>query len=333
MKRTLLALCATLSIGIAEADEFEVGVRRIETSVAGVSVPVRVFYPTLNAATQTRFGPWEITVAAESELADGTFPLIAISHGLGGNDWNHHLLASDLARAGFVVAAVRHPDDFLRVGRPEIAVLRPLELSAAIDAVLADDQLRPSLDPDAIGAFGFSLGGFTALAAAGGRIDASRVSEHCATPQNDPEFCTGQEGGARWPLSLRTQRLLYRVPDVDVDRDVRDGRIAALVAAAPVGVIFDDLSRVTMPVLLLRAGNDQALRFPYYAENVHNLLPNDHIYRVIDGLHHYAFLSPFPQSIAAEVGEPAADPAGFDRDGFLSETNAAIVSFFRDALM
>ncbi len=103
-------------------------------------------------------------------------------------------------------------------------------------------------------------------------------------------------------------------------------------AAAPVGLLFDDLSRVQTPVLLIRAGADQALRFPYHAENVHNLLPGAHRYDVIEGLHHYAFLSPFPSKIAYSVGEPAQDPDGFDRAAFLAETNLTIAAFFKEAL-
>ena len=82
-----------------------------------------------------------------------------ISHGLGGNDWNHYLLASRLVEAEFIVVAVRHPDDLLRAGRPEHAVLRPLELSVAIDAVLEDNRFGSLIDQDRIGAFGFSLRG------------------------------------------------------------------------------------------------------------------------------------------------------------------------------
>lgn len=159
----MVLICST-----AQAKEYNVGVRRIMIEHAGVEVPVRVFYPTLKKETETRFGPWKLLAAQNATPALGQFPLIAISHGLGGNDWNQHLLAGRLVKAGFVVAAVRHPDDLLRVGRPEITTLRPRELTAAIDAVLRDNRFEHIVDADRIGAFGFSLGGFTVLAAAGG---------------------------------------------------------------------------------------------------------------------------------------------------------------------
>ena len=180
---------------------------------------------------------------------------------------------------------------------------------------------------------GFPLGGYTVLASAGARADNSRVAAHCATAHNDPEFCIGGEGGKNLPLRLRLWRAFYSIPDVNTDQDVLDPRIIAIVAAAPVGLPFSDLARVTLPVMLIRAGADQVLRYPYHAENVHNLLQTSHRYEVVDGLHHYAFLTPFPRSIASEVGEPALDPDGFDRTAFLAEINAEIVEFFREHLV
>ncbi|MEJ8472567.1 alpha/beta hydrolase family protein [Roseibium algae] len=330
--RFLIIIILMLS-GTAQAQEYNVGIRRITTNVAGVEVSVRVFYPTQETATETKFGPWQLLAAKNSKLSSGQFPLVAISHGFGGNDWNHYLLASRLARSGYIVAAVRHPDDFLRIGQPEITVLRPSELSAAIDAVLKDNRFGSSIDAERIGAFGFSLGGFTVLAASGGNIDYAKITPHCYRPENDPEFCIGEDGGEPLPMWLRARRMLYSMPNVNLTQDVFDSRIKAVVAAAPVGLLFDDMSRTQVPVMLIRAGADQSLRFPYHAENVHKLLPNEHIYHVVEGLHHYAFLSPFPNGIAGEVGEPAKDPDGFDRAKFLAETNQTIVNFFKKTLI
>ncbi len=331
--RFLIAIVLMMTWGNAQAEEYNVGIQRITTDIADVEVSVRVFYPTQEEAIETKFGPWELLAARNAAPMQGEFPLVAMSHGLGGNDWNHHLLANALVKAGFVVASVRHPDDFLRVGRPEITILRPSELSAAIDAVLKDDRFGSNIDDEKIGAFGFSLGGFTVLAAAGGDIDYAKITSHCYVPENDPEFCIGEDGGEPLPMWLRARRLLYSMPEVDLGQDVFDSRIKAVVAAAPVGLIFDDMSRLQAPIMLFRAGADQSLRFPYHAENIHNLLPNSHTYHVIEGLHHYAFLSPFPDSISGEVGEPAQDPDGFDRAEFLARTNQIIVEFFTRAFV
>jgi|TARA_B110000908_G_C10167848_1_gene409333 predicted dienelactone hydrolase len=321
-------LSCLLIVGATASAETYVSTQRISTQVSGVEVPIRVFYPTATQAQNTRFGPWELNIAKNAEPIVGSYPLVIISHGLGGNDWNHHLLASRLVEAGFVVAALRHPDDFLRVGEPEHSVLRPLELRSAVDQVLGSEPFSTLIDRNRIGAFGFSAGGYTVLAVAGGLPDRNRIVEHCAIAQNDPEFCIGEEGGERLPLWLRAKRAFYSMPKVDTEQELQDTRIKALVVAAPVGLLFHDLSRITQPTLLIRAGNDQTLRYPYHAQNVHALLPQEHEYMVIENLHHYAFLSPFPDTIASEVGEPAQDPEGFERQEFLVVMNDKITAFF-----
>ena len=308
-----------------------VGVRRLATQVAGADVLLRVFFPSNDRSAATSFGPWRLPLVRNADLSAGIYPLVMISHGLGGNDWSHHLLAQSLVKAGFIVVALRHPDDLLRVGTPAQSVLRPLELTAGLDAVLSSPIFGASIDRQRIGAFGFSLGGYTVQVAAGGRINSSLSAEHCSNnAQADPEFCVGEPGGVPMPIWLKLKRAVYRVSPVNLDQDLYDRRFKALVLAAPVGLPFDDLSAVTVPVMLLRAGADMALRFPYHAQRLHLLLLKPHRYEVIEGLHHYAFLSPFPDRITEEVVPPAQDPLGFDRKAFLDLINAEIVMFFRD---
>lgn len=221
LMKFFITIIFMMTWGSAKAEEHNVGIHRIAVEVAGTEVPVRIFYPTREKAIETQFGPWRLLAASNALLTQGEFPLVVVSHGLGGNDWNHHLLASSLVKAGFVVAAVRHPDDFLRVSQAEITVLRPNELVAAINAVLNNTRFGSSIDAERIGAFGFSLGGFTALAAAGGRVDITKIPLHCANAANDPEFCIGEEGGDCLPIWLRAKRLIYTIPKVDLAQDVR----------------------------------------------------------------------------------------------------------------
>lgn len=158
MKSIKGVFVAFLMLASARTEAFAgygVGIKRITTQFAGTEPAVRVFYPTSEQVTETQFVPWKLVVTRNAIPASGQFPLIAVSHGLSGNDWNHHLLAQDLVAAGFIVAAVRHPDDLLRVGTAEHAILRPLELSSAIDTALSDAQLSSVIDAERIGAFGF----------------------------------------------------------------------------------------------------------------------------------------------------------------------------------
>lgn len=315
-------------------DRISLGITRITTEAFGKEIPIRIFYPTSEMAVMTEFGPWKIEAARNAEIQPGAHPLVLISHGLNGTDWNHHLLAAELVRRGFIVAALQHADDLLRVGHPEQLSIRPLELQSSLDALLADHKFGAAIDSQRIGAYGYSAGGYTVLAAAGGQYDYERTRHHCLqNVELDPNYCIGEPGGAKLPLVLRLRRSLYRVPPLPETFDVIDTRIRAVVAAAPVGVPFTHMSRVKQPVLLLRAGEDLELRAPFHVDHIHNLLPHEHQYEIIEGLHHYAFLSPFPDQIAHDVGEPAKDPEGFDRRAFLAKTNIRIADFFVSHLM
>ena len=70
-------------------------------------------------------------------------------------------------------------------------VLLPLELNAGLNAVLLDSGFEAQMNLDRIGVFGYSLGSFTAQAAAGGRASFSQVVKYCATFRNDLAFCLG----------------------------------------------------------------------------------------------------------------------------------------------
>ena len=76
------------------------------------------------------------------------------------------------------MAALRHPDDLLRVGTSAQSVLRPLELTAGVGAVLSSPIFGAGIDRQRVSAFGVSLGGVTVLAAAGGRMNGSLSAEH-----------------------------------------------------------------------------------------------------------------------------------------------------------
>ena len=121
-------------------------------------------------------------------------------------------------------------------------------------------QHHAVLDPRRVGAFGFSAGGFTVLAAAGGRPDLARMGRHCA---DHPGFF---DCGV-----VKTHPLPDPAWTAQPDR-----RIKAVVAAAPaLGFTFGrtGLSRVTMPVQLWRADNDAVLPAPCYAYAVRADLP------------------------------------------------------------
>ena len=121
----------------------------------------------------------------DAPVAGERLPLILISHGHGGSYAGHVDTAIALANAGYVVAALTHTGDNWRDTSLATALWeRPRQLKRLDDYMLGAWPDHARIDPDRIGAFGFSAGGFTVLAAAGGEPDLSAMTEHCrAHPQ------------------------------------------------------------------------------------------------------------------------------------------------------
>ena len=161
-----------------EKGPYNVGIRTFENvpMSAGRLTRVQVFYPTLDppncdtrytvigvGGTYLRSSP--LCAVQNASVAAGTFPLVAYDHGGGaaGNDaqrTNQMPLHETMASHGFVVAVARHSAN---------NVARVIDLPLVIDFMLAEtNPLSTGIDPDRIGVSGFSAGGRTALAVAGG---------------------------------------------------------------------------------------------------------------------------------------------------------------------
>ena len=90
--------------------------------------------------------------------------LVVMSHGNGGAFGGHQDTAEALAEAGFVVAALTHPgDNYLDMSRSLQLTDRPPHVSALITYMTDQWRGAAGVDKTRIGAFGFSVGGFTVL--------------------------------------------------------------------------------------------------------------------------------------------------------------------------
>lgn len=246
----------------------------------------------------------------------GPRPLVVISHGSGGDFQSHRDTAEALARAGFVVAALTHTGDNWRdQSQATNVVQRPRQLSVLIDYMVERWEGRATIDPDRIGAFGFSFGGFTVLTAAGGEPDMSRIAEHCRA---HPAFYDCRLMSAR-PAASATPAWTH------------DARLKAVVAAAPaLGFTFtrEGLAGVTQPVQLWKAGADQVLPGPFYAEPVRDALPRAPEFRQVEGAGHFDFLPPCTPQLAAAAPIICTPTPGFDRAAFHDQLNREVVRFF-----
>ena len=256
--------------------------------------------------------------------ASASRPLVIISHGNGGDFRSHLGTAQALARAGFVVAALTHTGDNWRdQSRATDVVDRTRQLSVLIDHMLGQWEGKAGIDSDRIGAFGFSAGGFTVLAAAGGNPDLTRMVDHCRA---HPAFYDCRLMG-RYPGTIEGSQAAPRLP--------HDVRLKALVVAAPaLGFTFtrEALADVTQSVQLWQARADRILPSPFYVEPVRDALPRQPEYIQVDGAGHFDFMPPCSSALAAHAPMICSPTPGFDRDAFQETFNGEIIRFFRTHL-
>jgi predicted dienelactone hydrolase len=313
-----LASLATVACAAA-AQAGPVGFETASAPVPGDKpLAVTIWYPTDAPERPTPLGLNSQSVAPGAAPVGHSHPLVVISHGTGGSNADHYDTARALAAAGFVVAAPTHTGDTLGDrSRSTRITERPAELSRVIDFMTRDWRGRDTVDPGKVGAFGFSSGGFTVLAAIGGEPDLTGLARHCA---EHPHF-----------YDCVLQRQLGAAPTAPAPV-AHDARIKAAVAAAPaLGFTFapNGLSRVTIPVQLWRAEWDTVLPQPYYAEVVHGLLPKAE-YHVVPAADHFDFMGPCSAALAKVAPQICVD--NIDRTAFHARFNADVVRFFRKTL-
>jgi predicted dienelactone hydrolase len=287
----------------------------------GSPIEVGVWYPSDAAPKAEAIESAQQIVARDGAVKGDHLPLVVISHGHGGSYAGHFDTAIALAQAGFVAAALSHNGDSWRDPSNPVAIWeRPRQLKALTDYMLNTWPDRARIDAERIGAFGFSAGGFTVLAAAGAEPDLSAIKDHCAA---HPEF--------------EVCRIVAERPLPAIENIVwtHDPRIKAVVSAAPaLGFAFGrkGLAAVTQPLQLWRASDDQVLPHPYYAEAVRIALPNPPDTHVVPGAGHYDFLAPCSAALAKKVPAICLSAPGFDRAAFHQEFDRDVVAFFTRSL-
>jgi pimeloyl-ACP methyl ester carboxylesterase len=216
------------------------------------------------------------------------------------------VIAAYLAEQGCAVVLIAHAgntrgDDAL-AGTPANLANRPRHITLALDAAFAALAAMDHIEsPNRATLIGHSLGGYTALAAAGGKPHAlpNETSDGIAHP-------------------------------VEVVRDPRVDKIALLAPAVPWLIAPGALDAVHARVLA-RTGQRDELCPPAFVEQVLRRLPDsaDLDYAVVPNAGHFSFMSPMPAALVRPGFAPAFDPPGFDRAAHQSQLAAQLVAFIR----
>ncbi len=261
------------------------------------------------------------------------FPLIALSHGTGGSAMQMAWLGTYLAARGYIVVAVNHPGNNAVTGYTTEGFIegweRAKDISTVISDMLADQRFGSKVDPDRIGAGGFSYGGYTMMELAGAKTDLNRLLAWCDEQKsacNPPEMPDLMEKFKALQEKPDVQRTLRRAGD-----SYRDPRIRAVLAIAPaVARAFkpESLKEIAIPVEIVAGAADPiappAENAQFFASNIRTakltLLPG--------GVGHYTFLDLGTEAGKKQLPQFFVDNPGVDREAVHRQVAQMAADFF-----
>jgi predicted dienelactone hydrolase len=339
MKRLFFALSLMMPLSAAAMADNPAGLvtREITAPHHGRAMEMAVWYPG-DGGVESVFAENPVfqggMVRQGATPRAGKYPVVLLSHGMGGSLMSLNWLASGLAERGAVVIAVNHPNGSFRDRKPDKMFhhwTRVQDLQAALDSILADKDFAGSIDPSRIYAAGFSYGGWTALSIAGvtGKPEGSLA--YCAAAGERSHNCT----------DLTT----YGFDVAKLNRKIwaasyKDFRIRAAAAIDP-GLTWkltaDDVRDVQQDKLLLiglGTGGDRlyATDTSSRGSNFESLVPNAKVELLAPATHFSAMPICKPEGaaiLAAEKDDPVCtDPAGSDRQTIHDKIIALVAEHF-----
>jgi predicted dienelactone hydrolase len=301
---------------------------------AGTDVPERA--QTIGAPGHALFVAGSVAPNAPLARAPKRFPLILLSHGTGGSARQLAWLGTALARAGFISVAIDHPGNN-GIGDPTVQGftlwwLRARELSMALDTILANPTFGPRVDKARIGAAGFSLGGYTVIALAGGRVDMTAAIDRCTTDLQSASCQSPPEFPDLIPkmLALRKSDASYANALANGNVTVSDPRVRAIYAIAPAvgeSVTLDSLRDINLPVRIGYGTSDTIAPPPQNALRYANWIPAATTFSILNA-GHYTFLDTCTAAGSHALPALCVDAVGIDRNAVHTQVSEDALDFF-----
>lgn len=300
-------------------------------------IKIEIWYPTkdttkTNITTQY---PFKLPpTSKDADIISDKFPLILLSHGTGGNRISHMWLACELVGNGFIVAAADHYGNTLDNKIPENFVKiwdRPLDISFMLDAILNHPKFTSVIDTTKIGMAGFSLGGYTAIALAGGILDYSLLKEFSNTEEGGNEFDLPELGNISnliTPQLIKTGNTNYK--------NLKDERISAFVAMAPaIGQGFngrEQFVNVHNPILIIGTENDNRTPVNTNAKHYSNLIQSSQYVELKGEVGHYIFMNDAKNGLKRNAPVIFKDNKSINRQQIHNKISQYILNFFNSEL-
>ena len=225
--------------------------------------------------------------------------MILLSHGFGGSARIMGWFGIALGRDGYVVIAVDHPGnngaDAMTVPGTLLWWERAEDLRAALAATAQDPVVGPHMDLTRLGVAGFSAGGFTALVAAGARVDRDHFEQFCAAHPDDG-VCRPQR---EFTVTADDYRRAFSAPAMQAeaaragdDHSIPQVKAAFVMAPALVQTLEPaSLVRLRTPVEIVLGDADPVAPPATNGLVAAEAIPGAELVR-LPGVGHYDFLAP-----------------------------------------
>ena len=296
-----IVLASLLYCSGQKRSNFNVGQKSVKYVDESRNRPLltELWYPTLDALDtkkpETNGKPVfkEIATVRNASIPNRKFPLLLVSHGTGGNRFSLTWFVEEMVKQGYIVVSLDHYGNstFNKIPREFVKWWeRAIDVQFVLSNVLKDDVLGKRIDTSKIGGVGFSLGGYTNIALAGGYVDRKeRRGEASESRVLPPEFPKTDE-----VIDFENDSQIVSSYERYKDQ-VKDKRIKAFFVMAPaIGFGFHSKKQtkeITAPVFIIAGKGDTNTPIKYNAIHYHNLIKTSTLHLFNEHTGHYAFLN------------------------------------------
>lgn len=294
-----------------------------------------VWYPSPDQPSADESLPFiRIPTARNGRISKGTFPVILFSHGTGGGRLTVEWFCAGLASHGFIVVAVDHfgntfdnpiPIEFVKFWE------RPQDIRFVLDQLLSTSEIAASMDRERIGAAGFSLGGYTAIALAGAKMNYDALQDFFRTETGKKEAEVPEMPGLSSFLGkAEVQESFEKAPPL------YDHRIKCVFVMSPaIGQAFpgkESFNELVAPVYIVVAGKDQIAPIETNAAHYAAMIKTSEYKVVGPDAGHYVFLNEANDVLKSQASVFFQDPPGVDRHLIHQQTLKLAVDHFKKGL-